>query len=293
MNLLHLQYFHAVAREGGFTKASQALGIRQPAISRMVGQLESYLGFKLLERRSQNVQLTARGRRVFERAQKIFGEVEQLKISLGEIKGECFGDLKFAAAEPMASAVVPALLKRYLRTYPKVYPQFISGPADYLLKSIQTGALEFGMFFHMPELHEGLAVIERLELPFHLVVRANLKDDRETLNRFIGSREIDDTTTRRFPTLEKWRRRHPEASIGISTNNLTAHKQMVMNGLGIAVLPGFLLKKELSTRRVIDLLPNEHLRFDLKVVARETATLSLNARAFLNLNRDSLLTSRE
>lgn len=288
MNLLHLHYFYTVAREGGFTKASQVLGIRQPAISRMVGQLESHLGFKLLERRSQSLHLTTRGRRVFEHAQKIFAEVERLKISLGEIKGECYGDLKFAAAEPLASALVPTILKRYLRLHPKVYPQFISGPADDLLKSVSNGGLEFGMFFHLPILREGLVVIERLPLPFHLVVRADLKSHRETLNRFIGSREIDDTTTRRFPTLEKWQRRHTEAKIGISTNNLTAHKQMVLNGLGIAVLPALLIRKDLTSGRLVDLLPKENLHFDLKVVSRETATLSLNAKAFLKMNRTTL-----
>ena len=121
MNLLHLQYFYVVAKEGGFTRASQTLGIRQPAISRMVGQLEQAVGFRLFERQGRNVQLTQRGHQVFERARKIFGEVEALELSLGQISGEVAGDLKFAAAEPLASFLVPRALRDVRAKHPPAF----------------------------------------------------------------------------------------------------------------------------------------------------------------------------
>lgn len=281
MNLLHLQYFYTVAKEGGFTKASETLGVRQPAISRMVKQFEENLGFKLLERRTQGVQLTSRGRQVFNHAKKIFAEVHCLKGSLGEIKGECFGDLIFGASEPIASFLVPKMLKTYSTEYPKVYPQFISGPASYLLRHVQQGKLAFGLFFHLPHLGNGLVIVEKIPVPFHLVVRSDLKNKKEVLESFIGSREIDDTTTKKFPTLNKLRQREPGAAIRFSTNNLTAHRNMVAEGIGVAVLPKFLVDRDLKSGKFIDLLPSEKLRFDLKVVFRETAIPSANAKTFL------------
>jgi DNA-binding transcriptional LysR family regulator len=288
MNLLHLQYFYTVAQEGGFTKASQALGIRQPAISRMVKQFEESLGFRLLERRNQGVHLTTRGRHVFTHAKKIFGEVQQLKNSLGDIKGECFGDLIFGASEPLASYLVPEVLRSYSAKYPKVYPQFLSGPASYLLRNIQKGKLEFGVFFHLPDLPTNLAIVEKISVPFHLVVSADAKAKKNILESFIGSREIDDTSTKKFPTLHKWKQIEPKASIRFSTNNLTAHKSMVAAGLGISVLPHFLVDHELKSKKFVDLLPAEKLKFDLKVVFRETATPSANAKMFLHGLGDSL-----
>jgi DNA-binding transcriptional LysR family regulator len=286
MNLLHLHYFYSVAREGGFTKASQALGIRQPAISRMVAQLERDLGFKLFERQSRQVQLTNRGKEVFSQARIIFSEVENLKSSLGRISGECFGDLKFAAAEPIATELVPRALKRYCKTHPQVYPQFISGPASYLLDGIKAGALEFGAFFHLPDMPAGLAITDKIPLRFRLVVRTDLRADSAVTERFIGSREIDDTATRKFPTLEKWQKKKPKAQIRISTNNISSHRRLVLDGLGIAVLPDFLVARELKSGRLTDLMPSETLMFDLKIVARETATLSLNAARFIRTLKD-------
>ena len=103
MNLLHLQYFYMVAKEQGFTKASKALRIQQPAISRMVKLLEADLGLNLFEKIGRNVQLTKSGHEVFEYCKKIFGTVEELKNSIGQISGECSGPLMIAASEPIAS----------------------------------------------------------------------------------------------------------------------------------------------------------------------------------------------
>src|SRR4051812_45778540 len=114
MNLLHLEYFYVVAKEQGFTKASRALRISQPAISRMVKSLEEDFAFSLFERVGRNVRLTSQGLEVFEKCAKIFGEVDRLKGALGQIQGECKGPLQFAAAEPIASAFIPAKLAPFL-----------------------------------------------------------------------------------------------------------------------------------------------------------------------------------
>lgn len=291
VNLLHLQYFYTVAQEGGFTKASQLLGTRQPAISSMVKQLEDDLGFKLLERRNQGVHLTQRGREVFEHAKKIFQEVRELQSSLSDIKRDCFGDLIMGASEPIASVLIPEILSSFSTQYPEVYPQFVSGPANYLLKNIQKGTLEFGLFFHLPDLPRNLLVVQKISIPFRLVVRSDLKKQRAVLESFIGSREIDDVTTKKFPTLAKLRQKHPDAKIRFSTNNLSAHKSMVLGGLGVAVLPEFLIQQEIKSGEFSDLLPSENLKFDLKIVFRETAIPSTNAKEFLKSLRGYFKTS--
>jgi DNA-binding transcriptional LysR family regulator len=281
MNLLHLQYFYVVAKEGGFTRASQTLGIRQPAISRMVGQLERSFGFRLLERQGRNVRLTQRGHQVFERARTIFGEVEALQRSLGQISGECAGDLKFAAAEPLASFLVPLALRDVRAKHPKVYPQFVTGTASSAVSGIRSGAFELGLFLHVPDLPTGIARVERFPVPFFLVAKATERKNPRVLDSFIGSREIDDTTTRHFPTLDRWRKSRPNVEIRISTNNLSAHKALVMEGEGISVLPSFMVHEELANGSFVDLMPTAKLVFDIEVLARETATLSSNAKALL------------
>lgn len=282
MNLLHLHYFHVVAKEGGFSHASKLLRIQQPAISRMVKQLEGNLGFSLFERVGRRVRLTTQGRQVFEYSKKIFAEVDNLNASVSELAGVAKGPLAIGAAEPIASHFIPEVLRNLLKSFPQLYPQIYSGPASSLMEKISNGQLEFGLFFHIPLLPESLRKNVLKKVHFYLVVRKDLKKNAKVLSSFIGSREIDDTGTRTFPTLEKLKKIHPEAQIKISSNNLTAHKAMVENGLGVAVLPDFLVEQDIKTGRFADVLPHENLGFELKLVQRENAILGLNAKTFLN-----------
>jgi DNA-binding transcriptional LysR family regulator len=59
----HLQYFVAVADEGQITRAARKLRVTQPALSRAIGELESELGVRLIERHSRGVTLTPAGER--------------------------------------------------------------------------------------------------------------------------------------------------------------------------------------------------------------------------------------
>jgi DNA-binding transcriptional LysR family regulator len=277
MNLLHLQYFYVVAKEQGFTKASKALRIQQPAISRMVKLLEEDLGLRLLEKIGRNVRLTKAGQDVFEYCIKIFGTVEELKSSVGQIGGECRGPLMLAAAEPIASHYLPVIFKTYLAKFPKVYPNLFSGPASMLFDKIIKGELEMGLFYHIPEMSEKLEVFETLDTRYHLVIRKDLKRKSDIIERFIGSREIDDISTKKFPTLERLKKDYPKASITISSNNLTAHKEMVLQGLGVSILPEFLVHQEIKTGVLADLYPNERFNFKMKFIKRKTAVLTLAA----------------
>ena len=61
MELRHIRYFAAIAREGNISRAAKRLGISQPALSKQLGELEASLGQTLIERGARNVHLTAKG----------------------------------------------------------------------------------------------------------------------------------------------------------------------------------------------------------------------------------------
>jgi DNA-binding transcriptional LysR family regulator len=283
MNLLHLHYFYTVAKERGFTNASKVLRIQQPAISRMVGLLEDDVGFPLFEKVGRQVQLTKAGEEVFEHCKKIFTSVEDLKKSLGQISGEIKGPLHIATSDPIASSFLPSIIKALLEDHPEVYPNLYSGPAAMLFEKILQGDLDLGIFFHIPELPEKLEIFNTIPVRYRLVVRKDLKKNKKTLETFIGSREIDDTATRKFPTLERLRKDYPQAKIKISSNNLLAHRKMVLEGMGVSILPDFLIKEDLQTGQLADLYPREDFHFKMKFIKRKTAILTTSALELVRL----------
>lgn len=68
--------FEAAASSGSFTGAAEALNVTQPAVSRMLGQLEAYLGVRLFQRGRRGAVLTEEGEVLFRRVKDGFGMIE-------------------------------------------------------------------------------------------------------------------------------------------------------------------------------------------------------------------------
>ncbi len=288
INVLKLKYFHAVAAEGSFTRAAQALRVAQPSLSKMVRELEEELGFPLLERSTRHVGLTSQGEKVFAHASRVFEEVGTLEKSLGEIARKVTGPLAFGTSDLVAAELVPPVLTGLLQQHPSLYPVVQTGTAQSLVSMVLERRLEFALLFHVPEsLHDGIELTRFAPVPFELVVAKSKAKDKRVLESFMGSREVDDQATKRFPTMEKWRKVHPGTSIRISTNCLAAHLSLVREGAGVAVLPRFLVAEDLRKGKLVALL-KEELVFDLKLLSRKNSSPSLNARTFLEALRGHL-----
>ncbi|WP_376097485.1 LysR family transcriptional regulator [Roseomonas sp. CCTCC AB2023176] len=72
LNYHHLRHFWTIAREGGLTRAAEALHIAQSALSTQLRALEAELGQPLFERRGKRMELTEAGRIAFDHAETIF-----------------------------------------------------------------------------------------------------------------------------------------------------------------------------------------------------------------------------
>ena len=68
--------FHAAARHGSFTAAAAELNVTQPAVSRMLGQLEDHLGVRLFDRSAGRAVLTEEGELLYRRVLDGFRSIE-------------------------------------------------------------------------------------------------------------------------------------------------------------------------------------------------------------------------
>lgn len=147
MNLRHLGYLAALAREGHFNRAAQACHIAQPTLSAAIRQLEEEVGVSLVRRSQQRFEgFTPEGLKVLEWARRIVADVDALKQSLAETRGQLRGHLRIGiipTAEPLAGAIAGAFLDRH----PAASITLLSMTSREIERGILEHALEAGISY--------------------------------------------------------------------------------------------------------------------------------------------------
>ncbi len=118
INHAHLRAFHAVAAEGGFSRAAQARNVSQPTLSGQVGALEERYGIKLFERRGRGVEPTDLGRALFDVTRRMFAQELEAEQLLVAARGLTSGQLRVGADAPYN--VIP-MLAAFNRRYPGIH----------------------------------------------------------------------------------------------------------------------------------------------------------------------------
>jgi LysR family nitrogen assimilation transcriptional regulator len=287
LELNHLRYFFIVAREGSFTRAAKILRVQQPTISKMVQRLESQLNLVLLERHKRGVQLTKVGADVFRICEAVFNGVEQIQEISDSERTECQGLLSLGMTDSASIYLLPPLLKEFLRQNPKVRPSIFTGSYNLITNEILDGRVEFGVYFSKPE-REDLRISELVQVPFQLVISTKELRNRSLHTRFVISRDIDYPKSREFPVLEMLKKNRIKIDNMIASNNLESQKYMVLQGLGIALLPSFMVKSDLARGALAQLHEDKKFSYSLKVVTQARRLPSRNAMVFLDLMRRTI-----
>jgi DNA-binding transcriptional LysR family regulator len=289
MDLNHLRTFYAVAQAGGFSRAEKALGVRQPAISKVVKALEEDLGVELLQRTRSGATLTLAGQTLLESCHTIFNEVARATAAAALDRRDLRGDLRIATNEHAATYLLPPAVAECRRRHPRLIPRIVTGASHALAREIAEGSCELGLFFFV----ERTPLLERRELvkvPCQIVVAKHAARDQQVLETFIGSREIDDATNKAFPTLRMLQAARPGTALRVSCNSLEAHKAMVRAGVGVSVLPLFMVQRELREKSFVVLHPEYSYLASLEVASKRGKVLSKSAKAFLQLVKAALQT---
>src|SRR6476620_9838856 len=91
MDLRQIEYFVRVAELGSFTRASIALDVAQPALSRQVRLLEVELRQNLLVRNGRGAVPTEAGQLLLEHGRGILHQVQRAREELGRVRGALSG----------------------------------------------------------------------------------------------------------------------------------------------------------------------------------------------------------
>ena len=146
MELRHIRYFAALAREGNVSRAAKSLGISQPALSKQLGELESCLGQTLFERGARAVKLTDKGEVFRRRADDILSLVDCTVREVSCAASKLSGRITIGAAETFGFSRVAAALRDLIAQNPAVSFHLVSGNAEDLAQRVQKGTLDLGVF---------------------------------------------------------------------------------------------------------------------------------------------------
>ena len=146
-DLRHLVYFREVARQLHFRKASEALSVAQPALSRQIAQLESALGMALFVRSRRRVELTPAGKALLERIEPLLRTLAGVPAELQALAEGESGHLKVAFTGLAMATVLPGILREFHRTFPGIRLELNESPTSTQLGALQAGELACG-FFH-------------------------------------------------------------------------------------------------------------------------------------------------
>ncbi|MDP3908552.1 LysR family transcriptional regulator [Novosphingobium sp.] len=167
-----MQQLIALAQERNFTRAADALGMTQPALSRAIALLEAEAGVLLFERFSRGVAPTAAGEELIEDSRRILGSVKLVEHNVRLRRQGDIGKVSFALGPLAASCMLRQILAQTLRTTPGLLVTAIVRETSAIIDGVLAGTFDFGICSaNTFEADSSLDVTPLAKLPMGLFVR--------------------------------------------------------------------------------------------------------------------------
>ena len=243
MELRQLEAFAAVMSTGSVTGAARLLARSQPAVSRLVQELEAEIGYALFTRHGPRVTPSEQGFLLYEDVERALGGLQQIHLRAAEIARGNAQPLLLAATSALAVGLLPQALQRVEAQAGAVPIQLRSASPEQVVHAVLSGAVQLGAS-SLPLEHRGLDVHWIGEIPCvavlphddplaaHAVVPLAALAQRRLItmsNPFRLRRRLDATLARAG---------HPptQQAALIETNSSVNAQALARAGLGVAVL---------------------------------------------------------
>ena len=115
-----LEVFVAVVEAGGFSAAAKRLEATPAAVSRRIKGLEQRLGVRLLQRTTRKIRLTEAGELYFREVRAMLADLRAVEQRLDEVTGQATGELRIAAPMSFGQRRLAPLLPQFALAHPKL-----------------------------------------------------------------------------------------------------------------------------------------------------------------------------
>lgn len=143
--LRQFEAFVTVADMHSFAGASEHMGLSSSAVSQLVAELESTLGFRVFDRSTRRVELSSAGRDFLGSARSVLRHLQMAESAASDVRNRASGVVRVGAPMVLAGAVLPAAIKAFCEDRPKVVIRIRDTPVDELVDRVASGDLDLAV----------------------------------------------------------------------------------------------------------------------------------------------------
>ena len=259
MNLKQLEAFVYVAEKKSFSKAAKELFLTQPTISAHISSLEKELNVRLFVRNTKEVNLSAEGQKLYERAKKMVElekEIEETFFCEEEEK-TC---ITISASTIPAQYLLPKILAKFSDKYPEEQFKIKESDSAKVVEEVINRQTDIGFTgtmldkkhcVYIPFYEDELIVITPNQEKFRNLQKNDNHADWMQREPMIMREEGSGTRKEAEKQLKTKGVSVEALNIVASIENQETIKRSVENGMGISIISKLAAKREIESGKLL------------------------------------------
>jgi DNA-binding transcriptional LysR family regulator len=242
MDIRQLEHFLAAAEEQHFTRAARRVNIVQSALSTSIRGLEDELGTPLFFRHTRQVELTAAGKVLYEKAQVVLAALREAREAVAAVGGLRRGTLTIGTVQTLSAFIdLPTMLGNFHALHPAIDIKLCQNSATVLTEKLLDGSVDIA-FLPISDAPKGVetelitceALVVACPRSHPLVGRNDVSLSELATEPFVdfqadwGTRRLIDRT---------FAEEHFTRQTAFEVGDLQVLLELVARGLGIALIP--------------------------------------------------------
>ena len=288
MEFKHLTAFAAVVRRNSFSKAAEDLFLSQPTVSTYIRQLEEELNTVLLVRTTKSLEITPKGREVYEYAASILALRDKI---VEHCSGQVDCNVRIGASTVPSAYLLPDVLAAYTKQDPHIRFTVDQGDSRMILERLKDGLYDLGIIGMNPKdrqltadafYRDTIVIVTPCEPRFLKLQEQEETPLEELLKEPVIVRE-EGSASKYAVDLFLKQAGVQEASLNVTAriNDPEAIKNMVARGIGTAIMSILAAENYRDQKQVLVFpFPGEGCHRNFYLLRRKEGIMTEQARNF-------------